>query len=79
MWGNVIGDELIWVGVFIGWEVGDKFGVGSYGIWNDIVIVWLFNRVFIVLVILFKWFMKDVNYDNVFIVEVVKVVFNDFK
>lgn len=64
MKGNVIGDKFICVGVLIDWVVGDKLGVGSYGIRNDIVIVWFLNRVLIIIVILFSKDEKEVIYDN---------------
>jgi beta-lactamase class A len=40
MEGNTTGDNLIRAGTPKGWQVGDRTGGGSYGVTNDIAIIW---------------------------------------
>lgn len=53
MWlcGNKVGDKWICVGVLVGWVVGDKIGIGDYGMMNDVGVIWLMLCVLIVLVV----------------------------
>ncbi|MFB7630327.1 class A beta-lactamase [Streptomyces sp. NPDC056149] len=50
--GNTTGDERIRAGVPDGWVVADKTGTGSYGVANDIGVVWTTKRTPLVLIVL---------------------------
>ncbi|GAB2941560.1 class A beta-lactamase Bla1 [Micromonospora polyrhachis] len=69
---NTTGDKLIRAGVPTGWTVGDKTGAGSYGIRNDIAVVWPPNGAPIVLAIMSDRSEKDAKYDNALIAEAAK-------
>lgn len=49
--GNTTGDSRIRAGVADGWVVGDKTGSGSYGVANDIAVIWPPERAPIILTI----------------------------
>ncbi|WP_254391704.1 class A beta-lactamase [Terribacillus sp. DMT04] len=62
--GNTTGDTLIRAGVPADWEVGDKSGAGSYGIRNNIAILWPPDREPIVLSIMSSRDTADAKYDD---------------
>ncbi|MFA2567502.1 class A beta-lactamase BlaIII [Bacillus wiedmannii] len=76
---NTTGDKLIRAGVPKGWEVADKTGAGSYGIRNDIAIIWPPNKKPIVLAILSNHDKEDAKYDDKLIADATKVVLNTLK
>jgi len=76
---NTTGDTLIRAGVPKGWVVADKTGSGSYGIRNDIAVIWPPEGDPIVLAILSSRDKKDASSNDKLIAEATKEVIKTYK
>ncbi|MCP4177894.1 MAG: class A beta-lactamase [bacterium] len=76
--GNTTGDKKIRAGVPNDWAVGDKTGGGSYGVNNDIGVVWPQNGKPIVIVLFSRTNNKDAKRNDKVIVDATSVIINQF-
>lgn len=78
MKGNTTGDKRIRAGVLKGWTVADKTGSGSYGIANDIGIIWPPNCAPLVVAIYSMHNKKDARIDERIIALATRHVIGEF-
>ncbi|HJO92422.1 MAG TPA: class A beta-lactamase [Victivallales bacterium] len=76
--GNTTGDKKIRAGVPKGWIVGDKTGGGSYGVNNDIGVVWPPDGKPIIIVLFSRTNDKDAKRNDKVIAEATSIIVDQF-